>query len=252
MSNASTPTAVTARPATRPRGSLAAEEVIDEAVALIRAGGLEAFSMRKLADALGVTPMTIYLRFDNKDDLLLAVAEHMLGRLDVPEVEGSWDDRVVALAVAIRSHLIDSRAVLLLLGASDGLGLAMLDATEAGLVLMEEAGFAGADAVDAFRTVFWHAVGAAMVADTIAADQIDVIRRASPAATGARLSHPLGSPPDGPLAHPRFAALIEHFTTPDADLIFERSTRALATGLARSAGRTTPAGTTTPSRRTTP
>lgn len=188
------------------------------AAALIRAGGLDAFSMRKLGAALGVNPMTIYLRFENKDELLAAVAERLLGRLELPDAEGGWVDRVVALAAAIRSHLIETRDVLVLLGASDGLGLAMLDATEAGLTLMEEAGFEGDDAVAAFRVVFWHAVGAAMAHDAIAADQVDVIRAAD-AASMVR-------------SHPRFAALVDHFTTPDPDTIFMTTTRALALGLA--------------------
>ena len=54
------------------------EEIVDVARRLISEHGLAWFSMRKLAAALGVNPMTVYLRFDSKDELLDAVARRGL------------------------------------------------------------------------------------------------------------------------------------------------------------------------------
>lgn len=214
----------------RPRGSLTAEEIVEVASRLIHVDGLDGFSMRKLAAELGVNPMTIYLRFDNKDELLAAVARHLLGTIDVgigvagddgAETVG-WVDRVVALAHAVRSHLVRNREVLGLAGVGDHIGRAMLDVTEAGLALMEEVGFEGPAAVEAYRSLFWHAVGSAMADDTIHAGRADTIRRADT---------------DSETPHPRFAALAAHFGTPDAERIFDHSTRALARGLRAGAER---------------
>lgn len=212
----SSPAATSARP--RRRGTLSADEIVDHAIGLITADGIDAFSMRRLAASIGVTPMTIYLRFENKDDLLAATTRRLLGSFDPPAASGDWVDRVVAFAEAIRDHIERARPVLGGLDASDELAQAMADATDGGLALMEEAGFAEADAVAAYRVVFWHAVGAVMVRPTIAADPVAQIRGRFRA-------------PD----HPRLDALIDHFATPDPDEIFRDATRALATGLAAGA-----------------
>ena len=50
------------------------------------------FSMRKLAAALDVNPMTIYLRFENKDALLDAVAGES-GRVQGPPADGTGATR---------------------------------------------------------------------------------------------------------------------------------------------------------------
>lgn len=43
-------------------------------------GGAQAVSMRALADRAGVATGTVYNCFANKDELLLALTEHGLGR----------------------------------------------------------------------------------------------------------------------------------------------------------------------------
>ena len=53
-----------------PTLELTPDRIVTVARSLIREHGLSGFSMRKLAAALDVNPMTIYLRFDNKDALL--------------------------------------------------------------------------------------------------------------------------------------------------------------------------------------
>lgn len=199
----------------RQRGTLDPDEIVDHAIGLITADGIDAFSMRRLATALGVTPMTIYLRFENKDELLAAVARRMLGRFEAPEITGTWSDRVVAFAVAVRDHIERARPVLGVLGTSEGLGQAMADATDAGLALMADIGFEGGDAVAAYRILFWHAVGAVMVRDTIDTDPVAHIR--------GRFTSP---------DHPHLDALIGHFGKPDPDQIFRDATLALAAGLA--------------------
>ena len=50
-----------------PTLELTPDRIVTVARSLIREHGLSGFSMRKLAAALDVNPMTIYLRFENKD-----------------------------------------------------------------------------------------------------------------------------------------------------------------------------------------
>lgn len=199
---------------------LTPDDVVTAARSLISTNGLDGFSMRKLAAALGVNPMTIYLRFENKDALLQAVAEASLAGLELPAATGSWIDQVVELAVAVRTHLIADRALLRLHNDPARLSTGLADAVERGLELMAAAGYDSVDAVAAFRQLFWHAVGSALVAasfDALPANRIDL--RAAFAATGRQ----------------HMAAHADHFGSVDADELFRTTTRNLAAGLAAAA-----------------
>jgi AcrR family transcriptional regulator len=60
-----------AAPSTRgPRPSLTLSRIIDTAMAVADAGGLDAVSMRRVADELGVTTMSLYRYVPSKDALL--------------------------------------------------------------------------------------------------------------------------------------------------------------------------------------
>ena len=54
----------------QPRAPLSRQRVLQAAVALADDGGVEALSMRKLAQELGVVPMALYKHVANKDELL--------------------------------------------------------------------------------------------------------------------------------------------------------------------------------------
>ena len=63
-------------------GRLSREAVADGALALADAEGLEAVTIRRLAQELGVTPMALYWHFKNKDELLTGVAGRIWGMVD--------------------------------------------------------------------------------------------------------------------------------------------------------------------------
>lgn len=69
---------------TRAQPSLTSDRVRDEALRLIEAEGLEAFSTRKLGRALGVEAMAIYWYYPSKDALLDAVVETLVAKLGGP------------------------------------------------------------------------------------------------------------------------------------------------------------------------
>jgi len=70
-------------PLTRERVLLAAVEVADR-------GGLEALSMRKLGQELGVEAMAIYRHVKDKDDLLDGVVHVLVSQIGRPEAGDSW------------------------------------------------------------------------------------------------------------------------------------------------------------------
>lgn len=201
--------------------SLSPEQIVSAARTLITASGLDAFSMRKLAAVLDVNPMTIYLRFESKDVLLQAVAQTSLTGLGLPSPSGSWIDQVVDLATAIKDHLVADRAMLRVHNDPTRLSVGVLGAVDRGLGLMAEVGYEGAHAVEAFRQLFWSAVGAALVEGTF--DSLPGSRSDLPEA--------LAAVDDHPHVHDHAA----HFGPVDANRLFRSTARSLAVGLAAAA-----------------
>src|SRR5499425_3686005 len=56
--------------------------VVDRALALSDAEGLDTLTIRRLATELGVTPMALYWHFRNKEELLAGLADQVWSELD--------------------------------------------------------------------------------------------------------------------------------------------------------------------------
>lgn len=69
------------------RKPLSRQHIVEVALELIDAHGLEVLSMRRLGAALGVEAMAIYHHFANKGEVLDGVLERMLEELDFPAME---------------------------------------------------------------------------------------------------------------------------------------------------------------------
>jgi AcrR family transcriptional regulator len=68
---------MSARKARRTASKLDRDVVVDAAFAIADSEGLEAVSLRRLADRLAVTPMALYWHFDDKEALLGALADRL-------------------------------------------------------------------------------------------------------------------------------------------------------------------------------
>ncbi|MGH9037281.1 MAG: TetR/AcrR family transcriptional regulator [Acidimicrobiia bacterium] len=75
----------------RPR-TLTVERIVETAVGITEAEGVEAMSMRRLAQALGVTPMALYGHVGDKHDLLDLIADRYLGELELPGDDVPWEE----------------------------------------------------------------------------------------------------------------------------------------------------------------
>jgi len=53
-------------------------------------GGLETFTMRKLAGAIGVAPMSLYRHVANKDDLVDGMVDLVFDEIDLPAAGADW------------------------------------------------------------------------------------------------------------------------------------------------------------------
>jgi AcrR family transcriptional regulator len=88
-------------------------EILDAAEALfIEAGSKEAVTIRAIADRVGVTPPSIYLHYEDKDQLMYQVCrrnfEKLAGRMAEALGEGSVIQRISRLGVAYMRFGLES------------------------------------------------------------------------------------------------------------------------------------------------
>ena len=90
----------------RGRTSVDRDDVINAAVDLLYRDGFRGLTMRAVAAHLGVSPIPLYTKVGDKRALIEAVAERLLGAIDV-DVEGgtSWAEQAELWAHAYRDRL---------------------------------------------------------------------------------------------------------------------------------------------------
>ncbi len=86
----------------RARRGVDRSEILDAAFNLFAEVGEASFSIRKLAAAVGVDPMTILHHFGSKEELLRAIADYALRNVDIPSVTADWRSDLKAVANAYR------------------------------------------------------------------------------------------------------------------------------------------------------
>jgi AcrR family transcriptional regulator len=145
------------------RAGLSRDLVLDAAVALVDADGLDALSMRKLGAALDVEAMTLYHYVPNKAALLDGLVEWVLGHTAAPALDAlPWDEMLRRFAQALRATLLGHPGVLPLFFTRPAVTPQTLRAVERGLRVLTEAGFALGRALDMINALNIFVVGHAM------------------------------------------------------------------------------------------
>jgi TetR/AcrR family tetracycline transcriptional repressor len=138
----------------RPRLNKSA--VVGRALELTDAGGVDALTIRRLAQELGVTPMALYWHFRSKDELLVALADQVWSEIDV-EVDPTvrWPAQlrglVESLVSVLRAHPSAAQLVL----SHEKQSEAFLRATEVTLEVLRGAGFDAEPASEIARSALW-------------------------------------------------------------------------------------------------
>jgi TetR/AcrR family tetracycline transcriptional repressor len=141
------------------KSQLSRERILAAARVVVEGEGLEALSMRRLAQELDVWPMSVYRYFRDKDELVDAVAASSAEAFELPSRRGSWRTQM-------RHLLGDARARL----AADPAGLASrlprtffepgsLRLSEAGMAILLSAGFSEREAASAWRALWSYTFG---------------------------------------------------------------------------------------------
>jgi AcrR family transcriptional regulator len=149
-------------PAPREEGErtrLTRSAVVERALQLADAGGLDALTIRKLAQELGVTPMALYWHFRSKDELLNGLADRVWSEIDVNvEALAPWPRQLRGLLESLVRVLRAHPAAPQLLLGSEKQDEAALRATEVTLEVLRGAGFDPRHASEIARCALWTGI----------------------------------------------------------------------------------------------
>ena len=151
------------RPPGRRRGGVTVDDVVAAATGIVDREGVDALTIRRVAEACGLSPMGLYRHVRDKDDLLDRAVDAVLGPgLRDLDASGSWDQQVADLFRHLRRLLLDHPgiAVLCVLRPTPVIGVARFYARM--LAALAEGGFTGTEAVHAFDTLLMFTFGSVL------------------------------------------------------------------------------------------
>jgi TetR/AcrR family tetracycline transcriptional repressor len=121
---------------------------VETALQLLDDSGLDALTMRRLADAMDVRAGALYRYFATKQDLLTAMAEQMLAGTSpsASGAEADWSERLTALARTLRDALLRHRDGARVYAGTHSTGPGTLGYAETLIGALREAGFGDEDA----------------------------------------------------------------------------------------------------------
>src|SRR6266851_2785518 len=86
------------RPPGRRRGGVTADDVVAAAIDIADREGVDALTVRRVAEACGLSPMGLYRHVRDKDDLLDRVVDAIVGPgLQDLQASGPWDQQMADL-----------------------------------------------------------------------------------------------------------------------------------------------------------
>jgi AcrR family transcriptional regulator len=154
--------AIRAVPKARSRSRLSRERVLRAAIAHADVGGLEAITMRTLAEELGVAPMALYRHIANKDDLVDAMVDVVFSEIDLPASSAGWKTAMRQRAISARQVLSRHRWAIGLMESRTNPGPANLRHHDAVISTLRAAGFTIEMAAHAYSLVDSYIYGFAL------------------------------------------------------------------------------------------
>jgi AcrR family transcriptional regulator len=96
----------TRTPTIEAREPLTRDRVMGAAIALADEDGIEALSMRKLGQALGVEAMSLYNHVKNKDDILDGIVDMVVSEFELPQPGTDWKAAIRRTAITAHEVLV--------------------------------------------------------------------------------------------------------------------------------------------------
>ena len=151
--------ATTTRSSISRRVPLNRERVLEAAIRLADAHGIEALTMRRLAQELGVEAMSVYHHVANKDDILDGIVQQVLEECELPAQGDPWKAAIRRAAISTHEVLVRHPwAANLVLGGA-GTGVARLRYMDGILGTLRRAGFSAEMTDHAYHAIDSHIMG---------------------------------------------------------------------------------------------
>jgi AcrR family transcriptional regulator len=119
-------------------------KILEAALKLADSQGVEALSMRKLAQQLGVQAMSLYNHVSNKEDILDGLVEQVIGEIELPSLGAPWKEAMQARARSAHEVFLQHPWSLSVITSRQAAGPAMLAYVNTTLGILMEAGFSPA------------------------------------------------------------------------------------------------------------
>jgi len=148
------------------RAGLTRDAVLAGARAALAQDGIEALSMRRLAQRLGVAPNALYSHVAGRDDLIDALLDDTLNEVRAPDPRrGDWRAGIETIMRRTYALLLAHPDLVPLYVARRGArGPRAVALGEAMLAMLARGGIEGDPAVEAMRTLIVHTIGFAAFA----------------------------------------------------------------------------------------
>lgn len=144
----------------RRKPRLSRERIVDAAVDLLDAEGVEGFSMRRLAARLEAGTMSLYEYVSAKEDVLDLALDAALGEIRLDQLEGGpWRITLTALMSECRQVMRRHPWIPGMVGTRPLLGPQSLARSERAYAALHEAGLVGPPLVAAISAVFSYVHG---------------------------------------------------------------------------------------------
>jgi AcrR family transcriptional regulator len=217
------------------REPLTRDRIVDAALRLMDAEGLEAVTMRRLGRELGVEAMSLYNHVADKDDILDGIVDRVMGEFRYPDPHADWAERAWTSAQEWRRLLKAHPNVIRLLVEREKplASAATLGPMELALSLLKEAGLSDGDAVQAFRSLGGYIMGAVTM-------EVGNLAPGGHAHDPAQLQEHLARLPADQL--PTLASLMVELHECDDDATFDFGLGLLLAGIQARTGAGDPAG----------
>lgn len=147
------------------RPPLDRDRIVVAALRILDNQGVEALSLRRLADALGVTPMSIYWHVRDKAELFELVGQAVLAEVELPPTSGDWRQELRDLHRAMLVVLLKHPNALEVLIGRARYGAAGVTMFERLLSILLRAGLSPDEAFVAYMVLYEYLLGFAAVAN---------------------------------------------------------------------------------------
>jgi AcrR family transcriptional regulator len=220
------------RDSRRRRDPITQEAVVGAALRLLDADGLDALSMRRIAEELGTGAATLYWHVGSKDGLLDLLFDRVIGEIAVPDPKpGRWQQQLKELARTMRTTIAQHRDIVRISIGRIPMGPNALQHSERVLAILRSGGVPDLLAVHGYH-LLTAAINGFMLDETGEAGEPPADQPPLEELAGMARNYLAGLPPQ---RFPNLVEVADYYAMSDPDARFELMIEIFVSGLAAQA-----------------